>query len=148
MSKLYQENRNKVAVLKFIVLLTVIALLHRLVTYCKKIEIVKPIPNKPTIEAIDTFTKYGDLAPIYSPWTPDTTIGVPMHLGYLKEFGFENTTDTIVHWQAFPRLTWRWQESGFHVKEGRDTSYSLLPDSVPEPLFFEVRFIASGTELD
>lgn len=145
MSKLYQEKRNKVAVLKFIVFITLIAIFHMLLSSCEKSEVVEPMQTKSRIEHA---LKGTELPPIYLPPALDTTIGVPMHLGYLKEFGFENTTDTIIHWQALPRLTWRWQESGFHVKEGRDTSYSLLPDSVPEPLFFEVTFIASGTQLD
>ena len=145
MSKLYQENRNKVAVLKFIIFITLIAIFHMLLSSCEKSEVVEPMQTKSRMEHI---LKGGDLPPIYLPPVLDTTIGAPMHLGYLKEFGFENTTDTIIHWQAFPRPTWRWQEDGFHVKEGRDTSYSLLPDSVPEPLFFEVTFIASGTQLD
>lgn len=106
------------------------------------------IPPPPRHPRTEYALKGVDLPPIYLPWTPDTAIGEPIHLGYLKEFGFKDTTDTIVHWQGLPRLTLRWLEDGFHVREGRDTSYSLLSDSVPEPLFFEVSFIASGTELD
>lgn len=145
MSKLYVENRDRVAALKFIIFITIIAIFHMLLSSCEKSEVVEPMQAESRIEYA---LKGGDLPPIYLPPALDTTIGVSMHLGYLKEFGFENTTDTIIHWQALPRLTWRWQEDGFHVKEGRDTSYSLLPDSVPEPLFFEVTFIASGTQLD
>lgn len=131
MSKLYQEDRNKVAVLKFIVLMTVLGLLHMLVTYCTKAEIVKPTPNKPTIQAIDTFTKYGDLPPIYLPPVLDTTDGESWHYQSIKTAD-QATLDTVVVRQNYGRPTWRWQYDGYPVVEPKDTYYEIRVDKAPD----------------
>ena len=130
--KLYQEDRQKVAVLKFIILITLIAIVAMLTTSCEKTELVEPTQEFITLEqgSEDKPLLNLDQEPEPESW----------HKMWIKEFGLTDTTDTIVHYNGWARPTWRWRDSGFDVQDFRDTSYSLLPDSVQASWYFQVTF--------
>jgi hypothetical protein len=141
------DGQQKLAFLKFIILLTLVAITHLLLTSCEKEEVYEPILNKEDfVSDVDQSIK-DTLLPYYQPWEPDLDNGLPMHLLYSKEFGLQDTLDTIIHFWGFARYTTKWQEDGFPVEPWKDTTYSLLPD-VPEPMFLEFTFKASGSKLD
>lgn len=130
--KLYQEDRQKVAVLKFIILITLVAIVAMLMTSCEKTELVEP-----TQELIDVEQGTNN-DPLFN-WDEEPQ-PESWHKMWIKEFGLTDTTDTIVHYNGWARPTWRWQESGFDVQDFLDTSYSLLPDSVQANWYFQVTF--------
>ena len=130
--KLYQEDRQKVAVLKFIVLIALISILAMLTTDCEKPELVEPA--SPFIDM-----DQGSNENAYFNWDEESE-PESWHKMWVKEFGLTDTTDTIVRYNGWARPTWRWQADGFDVQDFRDTSYSLLPDSAPAVFYFQVTF--------
>ena len=105
---------------------------------CSKDEIPDALKGLSLVHIYDIVRD--SIPPIYLPWTPDTSLGVRYHKLTVKEFGLVNDTDTIVHMRGFARPTHRWIEGGYPVKYDRDTSYSLLPDSVPASFYFQATF--------
>lgn len=142
-------NRHLIYPIQMVLLLLLAALILSFHSSCSKEPLEAPsAPFNATSIFQDTLMSKHYLGPFYRPWVPDTDNGQPTHLLYSKEFGFLNETDTVIYHHGFMRWTFRWQADGFPVEAWKDTSYSLLPDSVPEPLFLEFTFIASGTKLD
>ena len=130
--KLYQENHRKVRVLKAIIFLALLGIFYLLTTFCQKPNIVEP-----TQEFIDVNQGPND-DPLFN-WDEEPE-PESWHKIWVKEFGLTDTIDTIVHYNGLARPTWRWQADGFDVQDFRDTSYSLLPDSVQAAFYFQVTF--------
>ena len=130
--KLYQENQRKVRVLKAIILIALLGVFYLLTTSCEKTELVEPKQ-----EFIDLEQGPKD-DPLFN-WDEEPE-PESWHKMWIKEFGLTDTTDTIIHYNGWARPTWRWQAEGFDVQDFRDTSYSLLPDSVQANWYFQVTF--------
>ena len=130
--KLYQENHRKVRVLKAIIFIALLGIFYLLTTFCEKPNIVEPA--SPFIDM-----DQGSNENAYFNWDEESE-PESWHKMWVKEFGLTDTTDTIVRYNGWARPTWRWQGDGFDVQDFRDTSYSLLPDSVPAAFYFQVTF--------